>query len=168
MMLSVNKILYKVYLILTYGTLQCKKNTHKEEYMFDLEDEEIEIKVFNKKTGEEIRTLNFIEHTKEKWEKVVARQLANVLSIDGNSSTMFISFLIKEKDGENRIFGNYNELAKNSGVSVDTVKKIMPKLKKHGFVKSIHRSGIYMVNPKTIRPGRRYQGSVLVQAWEEV
>ena len=136
--------------------------------MFGLSDEEIEVKVFNKKTGEEIKTLNFIEHTTERWEKVVAKQLANVLSIDGNSSTMFIAFLIKNKDSENRIFGNYTELAKHAGISVDTVKKIMPKLKKHGFIKSIHRSGIYMINPKTIRPGERFQGAVLVQSWEEI
>jgi len=136
--------------------------------MFGLSDEEIEIKVFNKKTGEEIKVLKFVEQTSERWEKVVAKQLANVLSIDGNSSTKFIAYLIRAKDSKNRVFGKYAELAELSNVSVDTVKKLMPKLKKHGFIKSIHRSGIYMVNPKTIRPGERWNGSVLVQTWEMI
>lgn len=136
--------------------------------MFGLDEEELEIKVFNKKTGKEVKVIQFVSHSTERWEKVVAKQLASVLSIDGNSSTRFIAHMIQVKDSKNMVFGNYTELANDAGVSVDTIKKIMPKLKKHGFIKSIHRSGIYMVNPKTIRPGERWTGSVLVQAWGEI
>jgi len=134
--------------------------------MFGLSDDELEVKVFNKKTGEEIRVLKFVQSSEGRWEKVVAKQLAVMFSIDGNLSTKFIAYLIQSKDGQNRVFGKYSELAKDSGVSIDTVKKIMPKLKKHGFVKALHRSGVYMINPKTIRPGERWNGSVLVQAWD--
>jgi len=136
--------------------------------MFGLSNEELEIKVINKKTGQEIKTLQFAQQTTERWEKVVARQLANVLSIDGNSSTKFIAYLLTAKDSSNVILGNYNELSIASGVSVGTIKKIMPKLRKNGFVKRMHRSGVYMINPKTIRPGERWAGSVLVQAWGEI
>jgi len=135
--------------------------------MFGLADEELEVRIVNKKTGEEVKVLQFIEYTTERWEKVVAKQLANVLCIDGNSSTKFIAHLIATKDSKNVVFGSYAELANEARVSIGTVKKIMPKLKKHGFIKSIHRNGVYMVNPKTIRPGDRFEGSVLVQAWKE-
>ena len=62
---------------------------------------------------------------------------------------------------------HYQDLADGSGVSVDTIRQTMPKLKKAGFVKSIGL-GSYMIAPKTIRPGQRWQGAVLVELWDEI
>ncbi len=135
--------------------------------MFGYDMDEVEVKVFLKSTGEEIKTVTFKDQSSHTWEKVVAKQLASMFEINGNSSTKFISFVLGSKDLENRFYGTYTEMSKQSGVSVGTIRKLMPKLIKNGFVRSVHRSGVYMVNPEVIRPGARWKGSVLFQSWAE-
>jgi hypothetical protein len=136
--------------------------------MFGLIEEDIEIKVFSKKTGKEIKTLNLAKsRINVKWEKVVAKQLASVIGLSGNKSAQFIAYTISEKDSENRIFGTYKTLAKNSDVSHDSVKRIVPKLLSSGYLKEL-QAGVYMVDPKTIRPGERWRGSALIEIWDEI
>ncbi len=134
--------------------------------MFGLIEDDIGIKVFNKRTGEEVKTLNLSKSRVDvKWEKVVARQLAQIIGLSGNKSAQFIAYTIAEKDDENRIFGTYKTLAGKSGVSHDSIKRIVPKLLSSGYLKEL-QAGVYMVDPKTIRPGERWRGSALIEIWD--
>lgn len=140
------------------------KTTHTNTNTFGILEEDLEIIIRNKRTGEEIKTVRFQRRSGDRWDKVVARQLAAVLDINGSSSTRFISFLLVSKDEKNRIFGSYSSLAKNSKISLDTISRLMPKLKKVDFVIKVD-TGIHMINPEIIRPGTRWQGAILFEMW---
>ena len=124
------------------------------------------ILITDRKTGEVIKCVKFVNGTKDPWEKVVARQLAVVLNVAGSKKTDFIAWLLSSKNSQNLIFGNYSTMAKDSGISRDTIKVLVPKLKKIGFLKTKFRD-VYMVNPETIRPGNRIKGSILFETWKQ-
>lgn len=130
-------------------------------------DDELEIRIIEKKTGKQLKVIGFESNvSKDKWEKVVAKQLATVLEICGNVNTKFIAYLLSVKDDRNRFFGSYKTMANESGASIDAIKRLMPRLKKLNFVSQVD-TGIYMINPKVVRPGERWKGSVLVQMWDD-
>ncbi len=108
-----------------------------------------------------------MKNNRTKFNMVNIEQLASIICIEGNSSTRFIAWLISNKDDQNMVLGSYRMLSEKSGVSVGTIKKVMPILKSSGFVKTVYRGAVHMINPKMIRPGERWQGSLLVQSWEE-
>ncbi len=136
--------------------------------MYGIRDEDIEVRIFDKRTGKEIKVLSLARvNIQPRWEKVVARQLALVIGTDGNQSTKFIAYTLEAKGDDNKILGSYADMANDSGVSIGTVKKIMPKLKKCGYIKQLFRD-VYMVNPKTVRPGEKWKGAALIDIWEDV
>jgi len=134
--------------------------------MDTIDDEKYEIIVRNKVTGKEVSVIKLKNDTGcEQWQKIVASHLAVMLKLSGGAKTKFISFVLVQKDEKNRIYGTYGDLAKQSNVSIDTVKRLMPKLKKHRILKEL-TSNVFMVNPEMIRPGHRYKGAVLFDIWE--
>ena len=131
------------------------------------DSDKYEIIVRNKVTGEDVSVVTLKNNTGfEQWEKIVASYMASMLNLSGSAKTKFLVFVLVQKDEKNRIFGSYDDLAKQADVSIGTVKCLMPKLIKEQIVKRI-MNGVFMVDPKMIRPGQRYKGAVLFDIWEE-
>jgi hypothetical protein len=132
------------------------------------EEGRYKVVVIDNKTGKAVDTIKF-EHNVSgmRWEKVLAKELAVVLNVSGSAKTKFIVYLIENKKDDNQVSGTHAMMAKEAGVSVDMVNRLMPKLKKIGFVKKMC-TGVHMINPKTIRPGERLKGQMLVSIWDGV
>ncbi len=130
------------------------------------DSDKYEIIVRNKITKEKVSVVTLRNNTGlEQWEKIVASHMASMLNLSGSAKTKFLVFVLVQKDKDNRLIGTYNELGKRAGVSIATVKKLMPIIIKEGFIKKM-ASNVYMINPKMIRPGQRYKGAVLFDIWE--
>jgi len=132
-----------------------------------IDDDKYEIIVRNKLTKKEVSVVQLRNDTGyEQWQKIVASHLAFMLNLSGSAKVRFLVFLLGQKDEKNRVYGNYKQLGNQSGVSIGTVKSLMPKLKENSILREL-TSHVYMVNPEMIRPGHRYKGAVLFDIWED-
>ena len=104
---------------------------------------------------------------REQWQKIVASHMAAMLNLSGSAKTKFLVFLLVHKDEKNRVYGTYQDLADQAGVSIATVKNLMPKIISVGILR-VFTKHVFMVNPQLIRPGHRYKGAVLFDIWEDI
>jgi DNA-binding MarR family transcriptional regulator len=125
-------------------------------------------KLIDTRTGEFIDVqvlLDKVERTD--WEIAYVKTLAEYMNIRGTSVTKVLSYLLKTKDGGNRIHGTQEEIAADAGVSVPTVKTVFKALLEKGFIKRI-RNGLYMVTPKVMRNGNKQRGAMLLRLWDDI
>lgn len=124
-----------------------------------------EWQLINTKTGE-IRDVTLFDQTdkRERWEKVYAKSLANLLDIAGDERTKVIAYLIRKKDFENRIFGTMREMAKESGISTTTVNKTMQILQKNKYIHKV-RNGVWRFSPHIMVAGKAHHGAAVYRNW---
>ncbi len=125
-------------------------------------------KLLDTQTGEFINVQVLLEKVGSNgWEIAYVKTLAEFMNIKGTSVTKVLSFLLKEKDGSNRIHGTQIEIAKDAKVSVPTVKTVFKALLEKGFLKRV-RNGLYMITPKVMRNGNKQKGAMLLRLWDDI
>lgn len=123
--------------------------------------------VIDKRTGEEIDVSIFVEKVKiGGWQKAYVKCLAEYIKCAGGQSTIFLSYVIKNKDPHNMLYGTQREFAEKSGVSLPVISKTIKALEKKNLIKQV-RSGAYMVSPELIRNGNDKVGVVLLRKWRD-
>lgn len=129
-------------------------------------EERYGVVLLDTETGEEAKKLEPAV-SGARWQKIVAPRLSEILDSTGSKKAKFIGYLINKKTRDNLIYGTYAEMAKNSGVSIDVVKRLFPVLLKGGFIKRVNHCE-YMLDPTMIRPGERWRGGVMVSLWKDL
>lgn len=68
--------------------------------------------------------------------------------IDGFSSAKmkFILWILENADRQNRIIGTYEQLSEQAGISIPTIKRLMPILKNSDILR-MQTPTVYMINP---------------------
>ncbi len=98
------------------------------------------------------------------FNRVHLEKLEAMLDMSGSTKTKFLGFLLTRKDSRNRIFGTYDELARQADVPVSVVKTLMPRLIIKGFVRKM-RMGTFMVNPKIIKTSVPGKNKTVTDIW---
>jgi hypothetical protein len=102
----------------------------------------------------------------ERWEKVYARTLVDMLNITSESKTRIVAYLIKHKDYNNVIMAPVRKIAEETGCSPDTVQRTLKLLEDNKFIRRLQR-GVIMFSPHVMRSGRTDQGMAIVRRWHE-
>lgn len=111
------------------------------------------------KTTGELADLNVIEIEDRdfNFHKVWLGHIINSIDLIGNQKTRLAFWILDNLDRENKLTMTYRQIAKKSGISLDTVRKTMISLIDSNFLQRINQ-GAYRVNPDVIfkgtRPGR--------------
>ncbi len=125
-----------------------------------------EWELVNKRTGEVKELVAFMDSSKkERWEKVYARSLCDMLEITGDEKTKVVSFLIKNKDYKNRVSETVRSIAEATGVSTKTVSRTLTALQKEDFLHKI-RNGVYRFSPHIMVNGNAAVGAAVFREWE--
>ena len=124
--------------------------------------------VTDKVTGEVIDVQIFIERvTKDKWEKVYAKTLAEYIGIGGGASCKVLAYLITSRTSKNLINGTQQEIADELSISKKSVSTVFKILREREMLKEI-RSGCYFLSPNVISYGNRVHGAMLLRIWGEI
>ena len=110
------------------------------------------IKVYEKKAG-------------ERWDKVWARSLADLLDLSGESRTKIIAYLIRKKDYKNVIMATIRKIAEDTEVSTKTVNRTLLQLEEAKFIIRL-QNGAIMFSPHIIQPGKSWQGVAVMRRWK--
>jgi len=107
------------------------------------------------KTGEEITAVVEVVKGDRRygWEAVWLSTLLETLELISNKAFKVAKFLLNERvKSENLIIATVEEIAKKTGVSETTVKRVIKKLLDANFITRVKR-GVYRVNPAIIWRG---------------
>lgn len=108
----------------------------------------------NQKTGEVIECeVISVEDRDFNFDKVWAFWLAQTLDLIGNSKVQVLTFLMENRDRQNRVVSTQRKLAEDIGVSLTTVSKTLKALQEIDAIRS-PQSGVYVINPEFIFKGR--------------
>lgn len=120
--------------------------------------------LIDNETGEVIPLTAFLPERKDRWEKVYAKGLAELMEITGDEKTRVIACLIREKDYENRVLETLASIAKKSEVSLKTVKRTVAILQEHNFIHKV-RNGLWRFSPHVMVNGRDNVAAVVYREW---
>lgn len=102
----------------------------------------------------------------ERWDKVWARSLADLLDLSGESRTKIIAYLIRKKDYKNVILATMRKIAEETGVSTKTVNRTLLQLEEAKFIIRL-QNGAIMFSPHIIQPGKSWQGVAVMRRWKQ-
>lgn len=102
----------------------------------------------------------------ERWDKVWAQSLADLLDLSGESRTKIIAYLIRKKDGKNVILATIRRIAEETEVSTKTVNRTLLKLEEAKFIIRL-QNGAIMFSPHIIQPGKSWQGVAVMRRWKQ-
>ena len=126
-----------------------------------------EWELVNKRTGETQSLITFADKAKkERWEKVYAKTLADLLEITGDEKTKVIAYMIRVKDYENRVIETVRSIAKKTGVSSKTVNRVFQILQEHNYIHRI-RNGLWRFSPHVMVNGHGTVGAAVIRYWKE-
>jgi hypothetical protein len=124
-----------------------------------------EWQLINKATGEIKDIITFDGGKRERWEKVYAKGLADLLEISGDERTQVIAYLIKMKDYENRIMETVRSTAEATGVSASTVNRTFQLLQDKNFLHKV-RNGLWRFSPHVMVNGKGTLGAAVFRQWD--
>ena len=125
-----------------------------------------EWQMINKRTGEVRDLVTFTdEGKKDRWEKVYAKSLCNMLEITGDEKTKVIAFMLKNRDYENRIMETIRSIAEETGVSTKTVNRTLKLLQDNNYLHKI-RNGLWRFSPHIMVNGKSQVGAAVFRYWE--
>lgn len=102
----------------------------------------------------------------ERWDKVWAQSLCDMLDLSGESRTKIIAYLIREKDGKNVILATIRRISEATGVSTKTVNRTLLQLEEANFIIRL-QNGAIMFSPHIIQPGKSWQGVAVMRRWKQ-
>jgi predicted transcriptional regulator len=112
-------------------------------------------RLIDPETGEELlATVEVVSgDRKYGWEAVWLSTLLETLEIISNKAFKVAKFLLEQRiRGENLIVATIPEIAKKTGLSESTVKRVIKKLLEANFIIRVQR-GVYRLNPAIIWRG---------------
>ncbi|MGH0826729.1 replication/maintenance protein RepL, partial [Bacillus cereus] len=113
-------------------------------------------------TGEKIHVEQITKRAygqKQFW-KIYLMDFLQVLGVlDSKQVDVFVYILENTEQANNTFIGSQRDIAKECGVSLDTVSRIMKKLQENGFVKQIKRS-VYQISPNVMMKGSEHKKSL--------
>jgi biotin operon repressor len=120
-------------------------------------------------TGEQIEVQQIVKRVygqKMFW-KVYLLDFLQVLGVlDSKQVDVFIYVLQNTEPSNNTFIGSQRKIAEKTGVSLDTVSKIMGKLQKVGFIKQVQR-GVYQISANVMMRGSDYKKQLLLSYYDE-
>lgn len=120
--------------------------------------------LIDKETGEIIEVNQVTKRvygSKQFW-KVYLMDFLQILGIiESKQLDVLIHILENTEPANNTFIGSQRDIAKDCGVSLDTVSKIMKKLQDKKFIKQIKRS-VYQVSPLIMLKGNDYKQQLLL------
>lgn len=126
-------------------------------------------RLIDEDTGERIEVDQITKRAlgqKQFW-KVYLLDFLQVLGVlDSKQVDVFIYILENTEQANNTFIGSQRDIAKECGVSLDTVSRIMKKLQENGFVKQIKRS-VYQISPNVMMKGSEHKKSLLLNYYDD-
>lgn len=120
-------------------------------------------------TGEKINVEQITKRAygqKQFW-KIYLMDFLQVLGVlDSKQVDVFVYILENTEQANNTFIGSQRDIAKECGVSLDTVSRIMRKLQENGFVKQIKRS-VYQISPNIMMKGSEHKKSLLLNYYDD-
>lgn len=121
-------------------------------------------KLVDLSTGEEFEAQTIVKSVGDSdFKKVFISEILDRLEEFSSSKMKFVFWLLNNVDKQNRIIGTYAQLAEKAQISVSTIKRVIPALKRADVVREITPS-VLMLNPDivaAVTSNRR--GNLLVQ-----
>ncbi|OOF39381.1 hypothetical protein BKK50_10715 [Rodentibacter rarus] len=121
-------------------------------------------KLVDLSTGEEFEAQTIVKAVGDQdFKKVFLSEVLDRLEEFSSAKMKFVFWLMANIDKQNRMIGTYTQLAEKSGISVSTIKRVIPTLKKADVIREITPS-VIMLNPDivaAVTSSRR--GNLLVQ-----
>lgn len=117
-----------------------------------------------KDTGEveEMQVISVEEHDFN-FHKLWLRNILTTVDLIGNQKMKLAFWIIEHLDYENKLIYSYEQMAKETGISLDTVKRTMKVLMECNFIKR-KNGGCYIVNPDILYKGNHQtRMNVLIQ-----
>jgi hypothetical protein len=132
----------------------------------DVIDVSDEWQLLNKKTGE-VKDLMVMENKskRERWEKVYARSLCDLLETAGDERTKVIAYMIRNKDYENRVSETVRSISEATGVSTKTVNRTLTAMREKNFLIKI-RNGLWRFSPHVMVTGNKGYGAAVIRRWD--
>lgn len=118
----------------------------------------------NKSTGqvEEFNVLN-VEERDANFFKFWIFNIVNSLDLIGNQKIRLAFWLIENMNSENQITMTMRQMAKKSGISLDTVSRTLKALIESDFIVRVNM-GVYAINPNAVfKGGKNERGNVLLK-----
>lgn len=121
-------------------------------------------KLVDLSTGEEFEAQTIVKSVGDSdFKKVFISEILDRLEEFSSSKMKFVFWLLNNVDKQNRIIGTYAQLAEKAQISVSTIKRVIPALKRADVIREITPS-VLMLNPDivaAVTSNRR--GNLLVQ-----
>lgn len=109
----------------------------------------------NARTGElEEMQVTSIEDRDYNFSKVWMRNFIATLDIVGNQKTKLCFWIIEHVNKQNVLIGTMRSISKESGISLETVRKTMSILLDADFLRRV-QNGVYIINPDIVFKGTR-------------
>ena len=97
------------------------------------------------------------------FEKIWLTHLLTALDMIGNKKVELLSFMLSNRDYDNRVFGTQRAIAKATGLSLHTVSSTLKALESADALKRV-QSGLYQLNPDLVfKGGHSARMSVLLE-----
>lgn len=104
-----------------------------------------------------------VEEQDFNFHKLWLRNILTTVDLIGNQKMKLAFWIIEHLDYENKLIYSYEQMAKETGISLDTVKKTMKILIECDFIKR-KNGGCYIVNPDILYKGNNQtRMNVLIQ-----
>lgn len=124
-----------------------------------------EWQLVNIRTGETRDLATFeVEGKSERWEKVYAKSLADLLEIGGDEKTRVIAYMVRVKDYQNRVAETIRSIADATGVSKNTVNKVVQILQDNNYLVKV-RNGLWRFSPHVMVNGNATVGAAVIRYW---
>ena len=115
-------------------------------------------------TGEYLETEQITKTVSQKafW-KLYLTDFLNILGILENRQIDALIYILEHTNPVNNTYiGTYRSTATNSGISLDTITRVMRKLQASHFITRV-QNGVYTVNPKIMYRGDKYNARFMVE-----
>lgn len=119
-------------------------------------------------TGEQIfvdQITKRVYGTKNFWKCYLMDFLTILGIIDSKQLDVFIFIVENTNQSNNTFLGTYKHIAKEVGVSEQTIAKIMKKLQENNFIRKI-QNGAWLVNPNILMKGNDTKRQILLSYYE--
>lgn len=115
-------------------------------------------------TGEEFESYSIVKEVGDNgFKKVFLGEILGIIDEVSNSKMKFLIWLLDSIDNKNQIIGTYDSFAKKSGISRETIARLVPILIKANVIKRPMPS-VYMLNPDIVAGvGSNRRANLLIQ-----
>lgn len=118
------------------------------------------------KTGQVTKIPVYEAKKRERWDKVYAKTLADMLDLSSEPKTKVIAYLIRNKDYKNVCMATVRKIAEETGISTKTVQRTLKVLQDNNFIIRL-QNGAVMFSPHVMRTGHNAGGMAVLRMWND-